>query len=212
MNILLPAFQLLYFVAHFLVSLALAVYDCYQQLVKILIPTPDITSAEIEVRAKYLKKLPQHLGLICIGSQVHRISEILKLINWAIACNVNFISLYDARGILKRESDTLVKALEEEKDSFVSFVINIPSLKQTLKVLGHSKMPDQSYLHSENDMLRSLRTVTINILSMENGQRNLADLGQKLALMGETKVTVTRIRAVSNYRPVNNRPDISPPT
>jgi len=65
---------------------------------------------QIQQHTSYLKKMPQHLGMVFDSNDVfvHHISD---LISWCIAANVHYITLYDLKGMLKTRQHTLEESV-----------------------------------------------------------------------------------------------------
>ncbi|XP_045608879.1 dehydrodolichyl diphosphate synthase complex subunit NUS1 [Procambarus clarkii] len=201
MDVVLPVFQLLYFVAHFLVSLALSVIDTFHDLHRLLLrlcsflaPTL-IPACRLQADAAQLKKVPQHLGLILVAHQTHQISQLSTVISWAVAYGVRFVSLYDAHGILKRNKPVILKALEESNSDIM---YNVLSYDQDCKpekdtVAGKCVKTDTTTVHQE---------VTVNLLSQEDSRGNLASVAKRLSKTG-CKITASTIEShlVTNGQP-----------
>lgn len=183
MDILLPVFQLLYFVAHFLVSLALSVLDTFRDLHHLLLhvylsftPTQS-PNYRLQADAAQLKKVPQHLGLLCLGRQVHNVAHLVKIVSWAVGYGVHYVSLYDAHGKLKQKRSDVLKALQE-----INCDVNF-------KLISHDQDCHQvrdfvcgKGLKMANGVLH--QTVTVNLLNQVDGRGNLANIARKLSLKG----------------------------
>ncbi|KAL7644305.1 UNVERIFIED_CONTAM: hypothetical protein RMT77_005132 [Armadillidium vulgare] len=113
MDLLLPVFQLVYFIVHFLYSLGQAVLDCFHELYFLLRHlrkekyfVPD--SKRIIADAVQLKKIPRHLGLILNGNQTCNFKNICYLLNWCAGFGISNVSLYDFDGVFKLKLPTLL--------------------------------------------------------------------------------------------------------
>ncbi|XP_066963858.1 dehydrodolichyl diphosphate synthase complex subunit NUS1 [Macrobrachium rosenbergii] len=178
MDILLPLFQLLYFVAHFLVSLALSVYDTFHDLHRLLLriyaclKPMDVSAYRLQADAALLKKIPEHVGIVVIGHNVNYISHLVTVINWCVGYGVKYISLYDAYGILKQNKSLIVKSLESI------------SCGVRFNVITHSldchQVKDCVSIGSRSENGYSYPQVTVNLLSLEDGKGNLVTVARRL--------------------------------
>lgn len=108
MDILLPFFQLLYFIAHFVVSLFQASYEIYQDIIQFIgrllqgykDSPPDHV---LRSHADILKKKPKHLAFLLMRNQVWFLNNLAVAMKWSSGYDVNFISIYDTQGILKQK-------------------------------------------------------------------------------------------------------------
>lgn len=179
MDVLLPIFQLLYFVAHFLASLALSVLDTFHLLHRVFLQVSavlrggDLPVLRIQADAAQLKKIPQHLGLVCIGKQVYQISNLANVITWAVGYGVRYVSLYDMHGALKRQRLVILQHLEE-----MCADINYT-------VITHNNEANQAKDIVENS--RSGPHVIVNLLSLTDGKGSLAATARQLS-SGTSKV------------------------
>ncbi|XP_071549349.1 dehydrodolichyl diphosphate synthase complex subunit NUS1 [Panulirus ornatus] len=193
MDVLLPMFQLLYFVAHFLASLALSVIDTFRDLHRLLlhfycffVPTR-VPACRLQADAAQLKKIPQHLGLVCVGQQVNHIAQLTAVISWAVGYGVHYVSLYDVRGILKRKRSVILKALQESSPGFTYYLSHDQDCIQVRDVLYEKDFKiNNGVLH---------RIVTVNLLSAIDGRGNLASAAQHLSKKG-CQITETMIESL----------------
>ncbi|KAK7082251.1 ditrans,polycis-polyprenyl diphosphate synthase [Halocaridina rubra] len=180
MDVLPPLFQLLYFVAHFLVSLALSVYDTFQDIHHLLlrlcsyVKPANVSPSRLHADSAMLKKIPEHMGLILVDSQVSHTSQLASVITWCVGYGVKYISLYDAHGRLKQNKVAIINALQKNSDSVIYKLImhnvnNTPSHEYVSVCNGNDK----------NEKLQ--RLVTVNILSLEDGKENIATAARKLS-------------------------------
>lgn len=193
MDILLPVFQLLYFVAHFLASLALSVIDTFHDLHHLLlrlysffVPTA-IPACRLQADAAQLKKVPQHLGLVCVGQQAQHIAQLSTVISWAVGYGIRFISLYDAHGTLKHNRPVILKALQKNSSDAVYNVLSY----------DHSCSPERDVIAGmsiKTDSDSPPQNITVNLLSLEDGRGNLASAAKILSTTG-CKITMSLIES-----------------
>lgn len=180
MDVLLPIFQLLYFVAHFLASLALSVLDTFHLLHRVFLHVSAVLRGgnqpvlRIQADAAQLKKIPQHLGLVCIGKQAYHISNLANVITWAVGYGVRYVSLYDMHGTLKRQRSVILQHLKEVCAD-ISYT-----------VITHNSEANQAKDIVENS--RSGPHVIVNLLSLTDGKGSLAATAHQLSL-GTSKVS-----------------------
>ncbi|XP_068239136.1 dehydrodolichyl diphosphate synthase complex subunit nus1 [Palaemon carinicauda] len=178
MDILLPLFQLLYFVAHFLVSLALSVIDTFQDLHRFLLriysylKPVDISAYRLQADAALIKKIPEHIGIVVIGHNVNYIAHLITVINWCVGYGVKYISIYDAYGILKQNKSLIVKLLDSGSLGFRYNVI-------THNVDCH-QIKDCVSIGVRSEKGCSYPLVTLNLLSLEDGKGNLVTVARRL--------------------------------
>ncbi|XP_042866188.1 dehydrodolichyl diphosphate synthase complex subunit Nus1-like [Penaeus japonicus] len=173
MDVLLPVFQLLYFVAHFLASLALSVLDTFYLLHRVFLHVcavlrgSDSPVFRIQADAAQLKKIPQHVGLVCTGKQVYHITNLANVISWAVGYGVRYVSLYDLHGALKRQRSVILQHLEEA----------CADVNYTM--ITHSCEMNQAKDVVENN--RSGPHVIINLLSLTDGRGSLSVIARQLS-------------------------------
>ncbi|KAG7153486.1 dehydrodolichyl diphosphate synthase complex subunit Nus1-like [Homarus americanus] len=193
MDVLLPVFQLLYFVAHFLASLALSVIDTFFHLHRLLLRVYSflvlarVPPGRLQADAAQLKKVPQHLGLVCVGQQAHHVAQLSTVISWAIGYGVHYVSLYDAHGVLKRKRPALLGALRESDSDVLYNVVSY----------GRDRHPDRDVVagkRAEANGTTRHREITVNLLSQADGRSNLASAARRLCSEG-CKITAAMIES-----------------
>jgi dehydrodolichyl diphosphate syntase complex subunit NUS1 len=68
---------------------------------------------------KELKKLPLHMALVVNEAHVSHV-DLARLVNWCFAVGTHCVSLYDPRGVLRHEMETLRHAVEQEHANLFS--------------------------------------------------------------------------------------------
>lgn len=194
MDILLPLFQLVYFVAHFLVSLALSVYDTFGDLHRVFLHLysylrpVEVSAYRLQADAALLKKIPEHIGLVIIGHHVNHVAQLVTVINWCVGYGVKYISLYDAHGILKQNKLNIVKAIEKSSTSVrFNIVTHNMDCYQTKDCVSLGAN------NNENVLLQPL--VTVTLMSMEDGRGNLVTAARNLCNSSPTKVSQSMVDA-----------------
>ncbi|CAL4120372.1 unnamed protein product, partial [Meganyctiphanes norvegica] len=186
MDILLPVFQLIYFVAHFLVSLILSFFFtllelrhylilCYQWALQ---PTAT-RSSTIQVDAAQLKKIPQHLGVICSTAcdTQRSLTTLTKIISWATAYGVHQVSLYDINGVFKQKSNVFRRNLRKLDPNTQYHVVE-----------GFEEQAASKEMYTPyclNEMTNNSVKVTVNLLSVEDSKSGVVNIAQDLIRSGE---------------------------
>jgi len=133
-----------------------------------------------------LSKVPKHIAFAVMSEKLEAMKEkptdiiksLAKEISWAYAADINVVSLYDHRGILKKDHGTL----KEQVKTFIQENINgylkvaTKEIKSTLelptiKVMNAGELGSDVELASE----QKLNTLYIFIFSHENGRNSAID-------------------------------------
>lgn len=169
MDLLLPAFQLFYFVIHFLYSLAQAVFDCFLELYHILLnflwwkKHPHFRGRQVLQDASKLKKLPRHLGVIFMAKQTNNLRRVCYLINWVVGFGIPNISLYDVDGMLKLKLPSLLHAMTQTcVDVTIQVVVDGQVYVQDCGGSSSSKLCDKS---KNQFCLKNSRNCVTNLLA-----------------------------------------------
>lgn len=185
MNVLQPLFQLLYFIAHFLVSLLQSAYNTYcdvQQIARrILLKFYSNTYADGEQLRKWcstLPKLPAHIALIIQPGyyQSSQLQDLCRVLTLFVYARTSYITAYDANGVLYDEKSLIFKELQKQLPSTVQ--LNLTETKEQPESPAEDK-----------------KQVYLNIQSYEAGTRAIMscvrDLGESsgnLDLLGVSDV------------------------
>ena len=192
MDILLPVFQLLYFVVHFLFSLAQAVYGCAFELWHFLSyiiwierwfePSRKIIQRDISM----LKRLPRHIGFVFIPGQTSNFVQICKVIKWCNYCGINTITLYDIDGTLKLQLHKLLKHLQQFCNGVVfKIILDSKEQHEELYFYEDKNGSDENLQYSKDNHCHSLSEqmpktykigVNLNIFSINSGRSDLVKI------------------------------------
>jgi hypothetical protein len=77
---------------------------------------PTFNKVKKDVRS--LKKIPRHIGIVFSDRDVDNLKKIAQLICWSLVIGVHFITIFDAKGILKLNSNKLLSAIHDENKNF----------------------------------------------------------------------------------------------
>ncbi|KAF2364426.1 hypothetical protein FHG87_004825 [Trinorchestia longiramus] len=190
MNFLLPVFQLLYFVAHFLVSLLQAVHDTYTDIRhtlvsiyhKIFCSSTALQVEEINRRGK----LPQHAAIVFLpGKYVScQLQQLVRVLVAFAGAGVNHLTAYDPAGKLEEQQEDLVQQVQEGLPGSRVVLLRTPCHDQRrmhaarMLEVRCREQPSVSASVDTEAMLPNI--VYISVVSLDSGVSHLTACTQKL--------------------------------
>lgn len=193
MDILLPVFQLLYFVAHFLVSLCQAVYDALQDLYRI---AWELTRWLLRTPCKgpfALGKSPQHPILLLLPGQYKssQLQQVAKILSALARGGASCLTVYEAAGKLRDQQWALQRVLQEDLPGFnVHLIPDETADDSSLELQQYGVESDQS----------PGEVLLLRIVSLESGSRALLSSVRHLAReAGPDRVVEITCEALHGY-------------
>ncbi|XP_047737952.1 uncharacterized protein LOC108674141 isoform X2 [Hyalella azteca] len=116
MDLLLPVFQLLYFVAHFLVSVLQAVYGTYMDVLQITHFLYQKLTHTVHAQEQYNEgkgKLPEHPAVVFLPGHylAAQLPQLVSLMTAFVKAGAKQITLYDPAGKIEEQQDELLLCL-----------------------------------------------------------------------------------------------------
>lgn len=71
-------------------------------------------ASNVETDSKKLRKLPLHVGLI-IAENEFSLTDLANMVVWSVTMGISYISIYDMNGEIKRNNQSLKKAVEQSR-------------------------------------------------------------------------------------------------
>lgn len=194
-------YVLVFHILHTLVTLfswlVLIFTTQYKKIYTIIWKTPEIRQMIID--AESLKKRPAHLGIVIVENKFCY-ETLANIITWCLAYRIQYVSIYDRQGVIKRNSTLLSSLLNKQKavlseycDSGITIKIGDGSLKN-----GHTEALKR-------------RRIDVSLLSYQDGRQDIVRAARILAeqaLQGTvTLEKITKDVLASYLRTTDSWPD-----
>lgn len=134
---------------------------------------------KIREDSKDLRKVPRHISFVVLESDINFV-DLAHLIVWSMAMRIQYISLYDREGLLKKNaaalSSEIIKKLKEvfeEESSKFTFVLRTKDVKFDCELLA----PTQ---------------VCITLLSEKDGKGDIVEAAREFCQEVQTKRRATK--------------------
>jgi dehydrodolichyl diphosphate syntase complex subunit NUS1 len=171
-------FRLIYFCIHLLLSAYCFVAYLIDWMSELfMVYASNYNLARLQRECEVNKKL-RHVSLVMAEDQVH-ITEIARLVCWCIAVRVQHVSIYDAKGVLKRKHSALEDAINQYRPVF--FTNDAATNNITLQFHHGLRASSRWTVPAEKHTTDTdPQQFTITILSLEDCQQAVVDATRKL--------------------------------
>ncbi|KPP68927.1 Nogo-B receptor-like [Scleropages formosus] len=125
-----------------------------------------------------LEKLPAHVGLL-IAEEEPRCADVATLVVWCMAVGISYVSVYDSRGIFRRNNSRLMEEIQRQQQE----LLGVDSAKYSVELVnGSSEKPD-----SQGGGVSPLTAPTVfscqavvKVLSPDDGKSSIVSAAQQL--------------------------------
>ncbi|KAL4649129.1 dehydrodolichyl diphosphate synthase complex subunit NUS1 [Arapaima gigas] len=126
-----------------------------------------------------LEKLPAHVGLLIAGEEP-RCADVATLVVWCMAVGISYVSVYDNRGIFKRNNLRLMDEIQRQQQE----LLGVDSAKYSIELVnGTSEKAD-----SQGFVCQAV----VKVLSPNDGKNSIVSAAQHLCRSVEQKERASR--------------------
>jgi len=151
-----------------------------------------------------LQKIPVHLSLL-IDEQQLFLSELSKLVCWAIASQIHYITIYDNQGKIKSELDNLKQKIEKQKQELFGSDYNLYCTHLSIT------KPRSEFINMKaEEVTNSTDDYHIRIVSLEDGRWDLVETTKRMCdLVDDGNFSVSQLdeKIVHSNLCSSDRPD-----
>ena len=143
-------------------------------------------------QVKNFSKIPKHIAFLVMENDIVY-DDLASLVMWSVLVGINAISLYDVHGKLKRNQGTLLGAINKEYRKFAGQIQPFRLVwkphdedwetdkEQTVVVNKNGLMyPDTNGNGACNGHTQTVRTVSISVLSRQDGKQDIVSVAKTL--------------------------------